>query len=134
MLSNKLLPRVFWGMLSLASVVAHGEDFTLKLFYVPFGVKTDVPITSKSIEKNAIITIVLRSFASSKAFDGMIEMAHGKCDADMQNIHMKLYIYNDIYLFDGNGCGIKNGKMHCHIDIEKVKNVISTEKIAMPLN
>jgi len=114
-------------ILTAACLHLSGGDQDIKLWYIPFAAKTDVPITTKKIERCSNVVLFNNLAANSDSFRSLITDSRERMDS--KNIRLKLLLGKDIYYFDALGNGTINGKGAVHVDVDRFQKLVSPSKI-----
>lgn len=123
------LPMIF--MLPITPVFGRGEAGT-QVFYFPFAFQTDIGITRKTIESQALICIKINSSYMIESLEDLILYKDG-ITVEPYNIRLKLVCNGHIYFFDRLGNGVVDGKKTVIINREKFEGMISSQKINLTL-
>jgi len=103
-----------------------------KIFYTPFDAKTSDVINVKNVEKTALVVIFV---AGTFEADDIVELITPSQEIMKKNhLRLKIIACNNVYYFDANGVGLKNGKERVCIDKKKFDKIISWNGMCFRLN
>lgn len=128
-IAKLFLPMVF--MLPVTPVFGRGEPGT-QIFYFPFSFQTDVGITRRTIESQALICIKINASYMIESLEGLIVPRDG-ITMETYNIRLKLICNGRTYFFDRLGNGVVDGKKPVFINREKFESMVSSQKINLAL-
>lgn len=127
--------RIRWISLMLGFLVAVFPvlgQYHSKIYYIPFEVRTNEPVTSRSIELNAFAAVSLKHQWFELHFLKMIKHRQ-ECKINENQIRLKVVIGKDVYVFDRFGYGVMNRKHGVWIDKRDFLTIFMDNSIALPL-
>jgi hypothetical protein len=118
--------------IAFMSVFSWAAEYSAKIFYIPFDIKTYSPITINKIEHSAFVQANLREKWGISDLMSCIERTN-RIEFNDQMVRLKVIVSGETYYFDSFGNGVLNSSIGVKLNKKKAGSMFSANGIYLRL-